>query len=384
MARPADATLLLVSALAGSYAAVGRRRQLTWGASARKRRLPCQATRRSSPPTSSRREPSPCTLRPSGCGHGSPSSARAAAASTATTGSRTSSDATSTALEHIEPAWQDPQVGDPFRLHPEVALEVVAVAPGHALVVRGACRRGGPKGRRPTTSAGRSSSRGRDRQPAARPRALPVHATVGARPGRARRRRQLRDDAEDAARHPRARGAHRLSPGVRRWPPGGRSRDRAVWQTPPMVVLVVAVPSSWSARRCVPGPRRPCCRSPSCAPGSWRPRAAAPARALLAIKQQIARPISAIVVLNNIFNIVGSIAVGTIAAGRVRRTVGRGRLRGADVPRDPLRGDHAEDPGRAVRRAGVVGHRSTVRWLTTVMTPLVVVFEDADAAADPR
>lgn len=37
------------------------------------------------------------------------------------------------------------------------------------------------------------------------------------------------------------------------------------------------------------------------------------AQALLAIKEQIARPIAAVVVLNNIFNIVGSIAVGRVA-----------------------------------------------------------------------
>jgi Mg2+/Co2+ transporter CorB len=37
------------------------------------------------------------------------------------------------------------------------------------------------------------------------------------------------------------------------------------------------------------------------------------ARALLAIKERIARPISAIVVLNNVFNIVGSIMVGRAA-----------------------------------------------------------------------
>jgi hypothetical protein len=37
----------------------------------------------------------------------------------------------------IEPAWQNVEVGDPFLLHPDVALEVAAVRPGEALVLRG-------------------------------------------------------------------------------------------------------------------------------------------------------------------------------------------------------------------------------------------------------
>lgn len=40
--------------------------------------------------------------------------------------------------DRVHPGWQDVRVGDPFRLHPDVALEVVAVEPGRALVVRGA------------------------------------------------------------------------------------------------------------------------------------------------------------------------------------------------------------------------------------------------------
>lgn len=40
--------------------------------------------------------------------------------------------------DRVEPRWQDVRVGDPFRLHPDVALEVVEVDPGRALVVRGA------------------------------------------------------------------------------------------------------------------------------------------------------------------------------------------------------------------------------------------------------
>ncbi len=41
-------------------------------------------------------------------------------------------------VDRIVPEWQDVAVGDPFRLHPEVALEVAHVDPGRALVVRGA------------------------------------------------------------------------------------------------------------------------------------------------------------------------------------------------------------------------------------------------------
>jgi hypothetical protein len=39
--------------------------------------------------------------------------------------------------DHIVPAWQQVGVGDPFRLHPDVALHVVVVEPDHALVVQG-------------------------------------------------------------------------------------------------------------------------------------------------------------------------------------------------------------------------------------------------------
>ena len=37
----------------------------------------------------------------------------------------------------IVPEWQDVAVGAAFRLHPDVALEVAAVEPGRALVIRG-------------------------------------------------------------------------------------------------------------------------------------------------------------------------------------------------------------------------------------------------------
>jgi hypothetical protein len=39
--------------------------------------------------------------------------------------------------DEIVPEWQEVAVGDPFRLHPEVALVVADVVPGRALVVRG-------------------------------------------------------------------------------------------------------------------------------------------------------------------------------------------------------------------------------------------------------
>lgn len=39
--------------------------------------------------------------------------------------------------DHIAPEWQDVNIGDKFKLHPEVALDVVALDPGRSLVVRG-------------------------------------------------------------------------------------------------------------------------------------------------------------------------------------------------------------------------------------------------------
>ena len=39
--------------------------------------------------------------------------------------------------DHIVDEWQVIRVGDPFRLHPDVALEVTLVDPGRALVVQG-------------------------------------------------------------------------------------------------------------------------------------------------------------------------------------------------------------------------------------------------------
>ncbi len=47
--------------------------------------------------------------------------------------------------DHVVASWQHVQPGDPFRLHPQVALDVVVVEPDHALVVRG----GVPIGKKP-------------------------------------------------------------------------------------------------------------------------------------------------------------------------------------------------------------------------------------------
>jgi len=99
------------------------------------------------------------------------------------------------------------------------------------------------------------------------------------------------------------------------------------------------------------------------------------ARALLGIKQRIARPISAIVVLNNIFNIVGSIAVGTIAAevfgdrwvGVVSAVLTFLVILLAEIMPKTLGERYAEKASVAVA--------IPVRWLTTLMTPLVVLFE---------
>ena len=44
--------------------------------------------------------------------------------------------------DRIVSEWQDMAVGDEFRLHPDVALQVVLVEPGRALVVRGAVEMG--------------------------------------------------------------------------------------------------------------------------------------------------------------------------------------------------------------------------------------------------
>jgi CBS domain containing-hemolysin-like protein len=99
------------------------------------------------------------------------------------------------------------------------------------------------------------------------------------------------------------------------------------------------------------------------------------AKALLAIKQEIARPISAIVVLNNVFNIVGSIAVGMIAAaefGEAWVGVVSGVLTFlvilfAEIMPKTLAERYAEQVAVAVALP--------VRAITTLLTPIVVVFE---------
>jgi CBS domain containing-hemolysin-like protein len=106
-------------------------------------------------------------------------------------------------------------------------------------------------------------------------------------------------------------------------------------------------------------------------------------RALLAIKQRIARPISAIVVVNNVFNIVGSIAVGSVATA----TFGSGSvgvvsavltfliILFAEIAPKTLGERYAETVALAVAMP--------VRALTTVLTPLVIVFEVLMRPADP-
>ncbi len=149
MAGPAGRLLLVASAFAGTYAAVGRRRQLHWGASAAEvahslpgdEQVPAAglvATRAITVQAPAERVwPWIAQL---GQGRGGFYSYDALE-------NLVGCDIHS--AEHIEPAWQHPQVGDPFRLHPEVALEVVEVDPGHALVVRGAVPAGGTEGTPP-------------------------------------------------------------------------------------------------------------------------------------------------------------------------------------------------------------------------------------------
>jgi CBS domain containing-hemolysin-like protein len=99
------------------------------------------------------------------------------------------------------------------------------------------------------------------------------------------------------------------------------------------------------------------------------------AKALLAIKQEIARPISAIVVLNNVFNIVGSIAVGMLAAaefGEAWVGVVSGVLTFlvilfSEILPKTLAERYAEQVAVAVALP--------VRAITTLLTPIVVVFE---------
>jgi hypothetical protein len=149
MARPARRPLVLASALAGSYAAVGRRWQLTWGATAAEAAAPLPGDEQV--PATDLVATRAITVRATvervwpwiaQLGQGR--------------GGLYSYDRLENLVgceihsaEHIEPAWQHPQVGDPFRLHPEIALDVVVVDPGHALVVRGGVPAAGTAGSPP-------------------------------------------------------------------------------------------------------------------------------------------------------------------------------------------------------------------------------------------
>lgn len=98
-------------------------------------------------------------------------------------------------------------------------------------------------------------------------------------------------------------------------------------------------------------------------------------RALLAIKQQIARPIAAIVILNNVFNIVGSITVGAVAAavlghawvGVVSAILTFLVILFSEILPKTLAERHAEQVGLWIALP--------VRGLTWLLTPLVVLFE---------
>ena len=99
------------------------------------------------------------------------------------------------------------------------------------------------------------------------------------------------------------------------------------------------------------------------------------ARALLAIKQEIARPIAALVVLNNVFNIEGSLAVGSVAVavfgeqwvGVVSGVLTFLIILFAEIAPKTLGERYAEPMA--------LGVAVPVRAVTTLLTPLVVVFE---------
>lgn len=99
------------------------------------------------------------------------------------------------------------------------------------------------------------------------------------------------------------------------------------------------------------------------------------AHALVAIKQSLARPIAAIVVLNNVFNIVGSIAVGSVAAatfgdrwvGVVSGVLTFLVILFAEILPKTLAERYAERVA--------VWVALPVRWLTVLLTPVVALLE---------
>ena len=126
--------------------------------------------------------------------------------------------------DRVVPEWQDVAPGDAFRLHPDVALEVTAVEPDRALVIRGGVPMGDAappydftwafvledvepvRGRRAATGSPPQRISVRRRHSAPGARALRLHTPVGASAGRAGRGGQFRDEQQDAAWDQGARG----------------------------------------------------------------------------------------------------------------------------------------------------------------------------------
>jgi CBS domain containing-hemolysin-like protein len=99
------------------------------------------------------------------------------------------------------------------------------------------------------------------------------------------------------------------------------------------------------------------------------------AQALLPIRENMSRPIATIVILNNMFNIVGSIVVGGIAGaalgdqwlGAVSAVLTMAVIIGAEIIPKTIGERYAEPIALAVARP--------VTWLTMLMLPLVWVVE---------
>ena len=101
--------------------------------------------------------------------------------------------------EHVVPEWQDVAVGSDFRLHPDVALEVAAVEPGPALVIRGGVPMGGSAPPYDFAWAFVLEGRPDGTTRLLCARALRLHALVVGPAGRAGRGGELRDEPEDVA-----------------------------------------------------------------------------------------------------------------------------------------------------------------------------------------